>query len=91
MLLLIDCKYRLISEYRLPRNEKAKVEFSPKMKKCQETEAIEDGLSSLQNAKQEFVNLITEEEVDKVYIENLTLLAIDNLIFFNPDSYLNFP
>ncbi|CAG2229789.1 PAT [Mytilus edulis] len=63
MLLLIDCKYKLISEYRLPRNEKAKVETSPK--KVQETDAKEDGLLSLQVAKQEFVNLITEEEVNK--------------------------
>ncbi|XP_071125600.1 uncharacterized protein [Mytilus edulis] len=63
MLLLIDCKYKLISEYRLPRNEKAKVETSPK--KVHETDAKEDGLLSLQVAKQEFVNLITEEEVNK--------------------------
>jgi hypothetical protein len=56
MLLLIDCKYQLISEYRLPRNEKAKVECSPK-KIADVNEAVEDGLlsTSIQTAKQEFV------------------------------------
>ena len=66
MLLLIDCKYQLISEYRLPRNEKAKVECSPK-KIADVNEAVEDGLlsTSIQTAKQEFVNLLTEEEINK--------------------------
>jgi len=67
MLLLNDCKYQLISEYRVPRNEKAKVECSPK-KTADDNEAVEDGLlsTSIQTAKQEFVNLLTEEEINKV-------------------------
>lgn len=77
MLLLIDCKYKLISEYRLPRREKAKVESSPKKSLEAESEAIEDGLLSLKGAKQEIVNLITEEEVNRVcYIDVLAYIDV---------------